>query len=86
MDKRIRIRLEKDQAAYLVMILQARHDAALQRELHARSRGEKQFQDREAIITYVILDKLANAPELTPCDGEHGGPPCLDPECWAGGN
>ena len=88
----VTITLKDDAAAYVLMVMQARHDAATQRELHAHSRGDSFYKDPEASITFDVVSALAN---VTPKAGgtpekledhpdycaEHGGHLRDSPAC-----
>lgn len=59
----VTITLKDETAAYVLMVMQARADAATQRELHARSRGERNYRDAEALLTLEVITELARTPK-----------------------
>lgn len=58
----VTITLRDEAAAYVLMVMQARADAATQRELHAHSRGDRNFRDVEALLTLEVITELARTP------------------------
>lgn len=89
----VTINLSDSEASYIVMVLQARHDTALQRELHAHSRGDLHYSDKEAELTRHVLLMLADEPRWPKNDNpkdlashpdycaEHGGHLRDSPAC-----
>ncbi len=91
-DAEARARLKQEEHERQAQIAQARQDEALPVPVlddlsavatHVRDSGVADIDARRAIGNAQASSATPPAAPQAKCDGDHAGPACADPECWA---